>query len=383
MRGGRTKLRIAMLGTKGIPAKWGGIEKYVEEISSRLVDRGHTVKVYCSKWYCREHTNDIHKGINIIRLPVLNFQSTAALNNALIASIHSLTGKYDIIHLHGYASYLFIPLLRKFCKRVVITAHGVESGWNNPKYNYLARSIIKHSFEIGLKSADQVTTVASHLQKQILAEYGVKSVLLPSGIDDVAAADASFIKKFGLEQKKYILFIGRLDPVKRIEWLADLPELANNLKIVIAGGPQDTKTKSYCSQIVSKSRTRTDLIFTGPVSGDLKNSLINNCLIYVSPSQYEGLPITLLEAVSCSRCCFVSDIPAHNEIINDGITGFTFPANDKDEFVSRLNLVLSKPAGELESVGSLAKRMCFETYNWEKTTTRLENIYESITRSCA
>lgn len=377
----KNKLRIAMIGTKGIPAKWGGIEKYVEEISSRLVDRGHTVKVYCSKWYCREYENNIHKGVHIVKLPVLNLQATSALNNALIASLHSVISKYDIVHFHGFASYLFIPLIKIFGKRIVITVHNVEAGWNNPKYNSLAKSVIKHSFEVGLKYADLVTTVAGHLQKQISAEYGLNSELLPSGIDDFAAADSSLIKRYGLEPNKYILFIGRLDPVKRIEWLVDLPELANNMKIVIAGGSQDEKTEVYRKRLVSKSQKRKDIIFTGSVYGDLKNALIKNCIVFVSPSSNEGLPITLLEAVSSSRCCFVSDIPAHSEVIKDGTNGFTFPANDKDIFISKLNQVLSMPLKELEFLGNLARNKCFAIHDWGKTTEKLENIYLSLLSS--
>ncbi|UCH21521.1 MAG: glycosyltransferase family 4 protein [Deltaproteobacteria bacterium] len=373
-------MRIAMVGTKGIPAKWGGIEKYIEEVGKILAKKGHFVTVFGSKWYCADYHQNKYLGMNIRTVPSLHFKSTDALTNGLFASVAALKGHYDVINFHGYASYYFIPLVQRLGKIAVVTAHGAESGWDNPKYGTVARKIIKQAFKLGITHADRVTTVANHLQNTIKKTFNVDASVLPSGLDEVHRLPARLInEKYNLNGLDYLLFLGRIDPIKRVDWIFDLTGvLREDLKIVIAGGSQDSAMDSYFQQLVHKSKGDAAIIFTGAVSGIEKAELLSNCLLFLAPSSYEGLPITVLEAVAYGSCCVASDIPAHSEIIEDGVTGYLFPRNDRSAFVRLIYQLIAKHKDRLASIGSQAKIRSLQKLNWENTSTSFEQLFRSL-----
>jgi len=374
------KLKIAFIGLKGIPAKWGGMEKYVEEIGKRLAQRGHEVTVYGSKWYCPGSGRGDYLGMKVHAMPTLHFQPTDALTNAFCSLVRILPAKYDIVHCHGYASYYFIPILKFFGKKSVVTAHGVESGWDNPKYSSLARVILRRAYETGIKNADGVTTVADHLRARIYKMFRFFADVMPSGFDEVTSRPAQIISdKYGLKGQDYVLFLGRIDPIKRADWLLDFKTITgSDIKIVIAGGPQDSSTRVYYDSIIKRASGNSQIILTGPVIGDEKAELLSNCICMMAPSQYEGLPITVLEAAAYGRCCFASDIPAHKEIIEDGVNGFLFASQSKQAFLDGMKKIISSSADSLSAIGYQAKRTALNKFNWDITTDKFESLYFRI-----
>jgi glycosyltransferase involved in cell wall biosynthesis len=376
------KMKIAMVGVKGIPAKWGGMEKYVEEVGWRLVKRGHEVTVFGSKWYCNGSGRDGYLGMKVRTVPTVHFQATDALSNAFLSTLLIAPRKYDIVHLHGYASYYFIPLLKAFGKKSVITAHGVESGWDNPKYSSFARGVVKRAYMTGLKKADAVTTVAEHLSDKIYGMTRISAEAMPSGLDETTGRAARIIAdKYKLKGLDYILFLGRIDPIKRVDWLLDLTHtVGSKIKIVIAGGSQDASTDAYYRGMIQRASGNPQIIFTGPVTGDEKAELLSNCLCMLAPSQYEGLPIAVLEAAAYGRCCLASDIPAHREIIEDGVNGFLFPGDSKERFLGSMNKIMSLTAGYLLALGSEARKKGMKKFNWDTTTDRFERLYYNVLR---
>ena len=379
---GTDALRIAMIGTKGIPARWGGIEKYVEETGSRLAARGHSVTVFGSRWYCAGHHSDDYRGIRIHQVPSIPLKATDALINAFWASLAVVRSNIDVVQFHGFGSYYFVPFVRKFGKKAVVTAHGIESGWDNPKYGRLARHVISRAFRTGVTRADEVTTVAQHLRKKLEQQFEVRSEVFPSGLDDGRALAPNHItQKYDLKGDDYLLFLGRIDPIKRVDWIVDLHRhVPTRVKIVIAGGSQDASTRSYHDELIRRAKPDDRIIFTGPVSGDTKAELLSNCALFLAPSSYEGLPIALLEAMSYRRCCVASDIAAHREIIEDQQTGCLFPRDEKSAFFELVNRLLIQPETAAR-IGKTAKQFCRETYSWEKTTLAYENLFRRMTRA--
>ncbi|MFH2044514.1 MAG: glycosyltransferase family 4 protein [Pseudomonadota bacterium] len=371
------KLKIAMIGTKGIPAKWGGIETYIEEIGKRLVLRGHNVTVFGSNWYLKEFKDDTYCGIRIRRVPALHYQATDALTNAFFSTLLIAVSDYDVVNLHGYASYYFVPLLKMFGKKCVITTHGVESGWDNPKYGKFARNVVKRAYMTGLMKADAVTTVAKHLSAKIYQMTNISAEVMPSGLDEVSNKTAQIIKdKYGLKGLDYVLFLGRIDPIKRVDWLLNLTDIIEpKIKIVIAGGSQDASTDAYYQSMIKSALGNSQIIFTGPVIGDEKAELLSNCLCLLAPSKFEGLPITVLEAAAYARCCLASDIPAHKEIIEDGVNGFLFQSDDKEQFVNSVKKIISSKVEFLLIMGDKARKMGMNKYNWDKTTEQFDHLY--------
>jgi glycosyltransferase involved in cell wall biosynthesis len=377
------KLRIAMVGTKGIPAVWGGIEKYVEEISKRLVKRGHEVTVFGSRWYCGSLNRKIYQGVRIRPLPSLHLQASDALSNAFMAVMGIIGGDYQIVHFHGYASYYFIPLVRQARKKTLITTHGVESGWMNPKYGAFGRRIIRQGFQIGLRHAHIITTVAEHLREDIKRHFQADAYVAPSGLDQASYQEPDIItRKYSLKGKDYLLFLGRIDPIKRVEWVVDLREiLPEEVKIVIAGGAQDSSTENYLNNLKRTANNCGRVIFTGPVFGQEKTELLSNCLVFLAPSTHEGLPITMLEAAAHGKCCLASDIPAHSAVIEDGVSGLLFPSNDKAMFMKKVVQAISRSHEVLECMGREACRKIQDAFDWDRTTGLFESLYERLLRT--
>jgi glycosyltransferase involved in cell wall biosynthesis len=373
-------MKIAMIGLKGIPAKWGGIEKYVEEVGKRLVRRGHEVTVFGSKWYCKDYQEKFYKGIKIVQVPALHFQATDALSNGFFACLASLFQPFDVVHFHNYASFVFVAPLRLMGKTTVVTAHGlVDSNWVNPKYNRFGHSVIRNTGAIGLKRAHCVTTVADYWKTRIKDKFKIDAIVLSSGIDEAVHCEPQIItEKYGLEANKYILFLGRIDPIKRAEWLSNLNLNDKSIRIVVAGGAQDESTNDYFAEIKKRASHRPEVIFTGNVVGKEKAELLSNCRFFVNPSSSEGLPITVLEAMSYRRCCLVSDIPAHREIIDHGRTGFLFKGDKMNEFERLANQVLNLPETQIDEISSNAKNQTSNTYNWDRTAQLTEDVYRGL-----
>jgi glycosyltransferase involved in cell wall biosynthesis len=366
-----------MIGTKGIPAKWGGIETYIEEVGKRLVQRGHEVTVFASRWYCADYREKTYLGMKIRSVPTLHYQPTDALCNAVLSSILVMKGRYDIVHFHAHGSYYFMPLVKRSGKTVVATVHQTESAWDNPKYGAFGRNFIRNGFIKGLSTADRITTVASHLKNQLQEQFGVSSVITSSGIQvETPVAPEIISEKYGLGDRNYFLFLGRIDPIKRVDWLLDLINfLPEGTKLAIAGGAQDPTTLAYFEGLQEKCTDRLRCVFTGPVQGREKLELLSNCHSFVMASSNEGLPVTLIEAMSFGKCCLVSDIPAHTEIVEDGISGLLFQTGEREALLRQFKQLLAMPASALSHIGATARERVLNRYSWDLTTTVFEKVY--------
>lgn len=373
------KMKIALLGTKGIPAKWGGIEKYIEEVSVRLAAMGNDVTVFGSKWYCRGFHEKRYKSVEVVQLPSLQMQATDALSNGALATLSAVFKQFDIANFHGYASYFYLPFFKLLGIKTVVTSHGVESGWDNPKYGTFGRRLLKKAFALGIQNADSVVTVAHHLRHTVKQNFGVDAEVIYSGVDVAAGKSPGLItKKYGLDGNDYIYFIGRIDPIKRVHWLVEMAGiLPKDVKLLISGGAQDRSTKRYLDNLVRKSVGISSIIFTGPVTGDEKNELLNNCLCVLVPSKFEGLPITLLEAASYGKSAVASSIPAHKEVIKNGENGFLFSHRDKQAFFNLVQTLLNNRT-LLKQTGNTAKDMAKKKFDWEVTGHLYSQLFRRI-----
>jgi glycosyltransferase involved in cell wall biosynthesis len=368
-----------MIGTKGVPAQWGGIERYIEEVGKRLAARGHEVTVFGSKWFLKDHSGDMHCGMRIKRVPALHHQATDALTNAFFSTLIIALGDFEVVNFHGYASYFFVPVIKKLGTKTVVTSHGlVDAEWENPKYGGFATAIIRYGGAVGIRNADAVATVADYWKKRIGREYQREAEVVPSGIDKTEPCRPDIItREYGLSKEDFILFLGRIDPVKRIEWVLRLSHVCPGRKIVIAGGAQDASTEAYLRRLKNMSSEASNIIFTGPVAGKVKAELLSNCYIFVNPSRSEGLPVVILEAMSYARCCVASDIPAHREVIENGRTGFLF-ASGQESALTGIISGLTDTSFSPDAVGAAAKMAAEKKYSWERTVLLTENIYEEV-----
>lgn len=316
------KMKIAMIGHKRIPSREGGIEIVVDELSTALVKKGNTVVAYNRKGHHvagKEFENG--KGLkeyNGIKLKtVFTFQNSKlnAIVYSALASLRATFGRYDIVHFHaeGPSAMCFLPKLMG--KRVIVTIHGLD--WQRSKWGGFATKFLKFGEKTAAKYADEVIVLSRNVQKYFLETYGRKTVYIPNGVSKPEIKTGREINdKFGLKKDSYILFLGRIVPEKCVHLLINAyKNIETDKKLVIAGGT--SHTDEYMNEVKALAGDDENIIFTDFVQGELLEELYSNAYIYCLPSSVEGMPISLLEAMSYGNCCLTSDIAECTEVCGD------------------------------------------------------------------
>ena len=336
-------MKIAMIGHKRIPSREGGVEIVVEETAARLVALGHIVHAYNRMGnyvhggsYVNSKIN-YYRGIKIIRIPTIPLKGLDALIYSFFAAMRALFGQYDIVHFHAEGSGVMILLMHLFGIKTFSTIHGLD--WQRAKWGSLAVRYIKLGEKIIAKYADEIIALSKNNQKYFLDNYGRKVNFIPNGINKPIFLEASTIKeKYGLEKNSYVLFLARLVPEKGLDYLIEaFRQINTDKKLVIAGG--SSHSSDYESHVKELAALDKRIIMTGFVHGTILEELFSNCAVYVLPSDVEGMPISLLEAMSYGCSCLVSDIPENLEVIEDFAVTFK-KANINDLKIKLENLLL-------------------------------------------
>lgn len=199
-------------------------------------------------------------------------------------------------------------------EKVVVTIHGID--WQREKWkNGFGSKFIRQGERNAVKYADEIIVLSKGVQDYFQETYGRKTHFIPNGVNRPAIKNAEIItEKYGLTKDSYFLFLGRLVPEKGIRYLVEaFKQIKTDKKLVIAGGSSDTDEFACKLKELSKSDSR--IIFTGFVQGEILDELYSNAYVYTLPSDLEGMPLSLLEAMSYGNCCLVSDIPECTEVV--------------------------------------------------------------------
>ena len=370
-------LNIAMLGHKRIPSREGGIEIVVEELSTRMVKRGHRVTCYNRKGhhvsgseFDGKHLAE-YKGVQLKPVWTIDRKGLAAMTASLSGAIKAVFGKYDVVHFHaeGPCAMLWLPKL--FGKRCIATIHGID--WQRAKWGGFASKYIKFGEKVAVKHADEIIVLSGGVQKYFKDTYDRETVFIPNGVNRPEIREAKLIKeKFGLDKDSYILFLGRIVPEKGVSYLIEaFKQINTDKKLVIAGGTLDSP--EYAEKIKEMVKGDDRIIMTGFVTGRALQELYSNALLYVLPSAVEGMPLSLLEAMSYGLACVTSDIPECAEVL-DG-NGVTFPHGDVGALRQVLQELVMDPL-RIYDLGRSASRHVGIHYNWDSVTVRTLAVYE-------
>ncbi len=369
-------MRIAYIGLKGLPATHSGIETHVHEVGRRLVGRGHEVTAYVRPQYTPRHVTD-DDGIQLVHLPTIRTKHLDATVHSFLAALHATRMKYDIVHFHTIGPGCFALLSRMFRTQVVTTIHRFD--YLSGKWGWFARTCLRIAEQINLRVPHRAIVVAPFLQAHYQAR-GHRVEYIPNGVPlPPSGIGAMRIRELGLEPGQYVLFLGRLVPEKRPDWaIRAFQEIRDGaMRLVIAGG--SSATDRYVRHLKALAQPAADrILFTGAVHGPLKEELLTNARAFVLPSALEGLPITLLEAMSHERPCLISDIPPHRDIIQEGVTGFMHRTDDFDHFRETLEGLLSGSAKQLSEVGAAARRVVASSFDWDRVVDQVETLYEAL-----
>jgi len=362
-------MKIAMIGQKGIPTLFGGIERHVEEISCNLAkkkDFKNKVFVYVRNYYTPKRIKK-YQGVNIIHLPSLKTKHLDAISHVFLSSFHAIFKlKPDIIHYHGVgpALCIWIPKILSPKTKIVFTFHCQD--YFHKKWGLVARLFLKTGEMIGCLMADEIIAVSNEIKKYIEQKYNKESLFIPHGVRKEKYVSDKFIKKWNLEKNNYILAVSRLIRHKGLHYLIKAyKEIKTDKKLVIVG--PSFYTNDYEDELKKISEDNSNIIFLGAQQGTVLKSLYSNAYLFINPSEQEGLPLTVLEAASFGKPILLSNIKIHSLMLDD--FPFLFKNKNVLDLKKKLKFILNHPKKSL-SRGEKTKKYAQKIYNWDKVVER-------------
>ena len=375
----KKRKRIAMIGHKFIPSRDGGVEVVVSNLAPHLVKRGYDVT-------CYNRTNKQQKklrkdgklmrdyrGVHLVWTPTIDRRGLAAMTSSIIATVMVSFSRCDLVHFHTEGPCVLCWLPRLMGKKVVVTIHGLDH--MRQKWGRFASAYILQGEKAAARHANSIIVLSEGVRTYFREKYGRETVLIPNGIDPAEIRPACEItKQFGLVSRDYILFLGRLVPEKGIHYLIKAYKmLRTDKKLVIVGGTSDTN--DYVRQLYDMAGDDPSIIFTGFQQGPVLEELYSNAYLYVLPSDLEGMPLTLLEAMNYGCCCVTSDIGECADVMSG--SGITFPRGNAEALREALQDLCDHPE-KAETLRIAAKKTVSSKYTWKEITTQTDELYRSL-----
>lgn len=370
------KISVAMFGQKRLTRE-GGIEIVVKELCSRMVQSG--IKVTC---YNRSghHVSgaeyddlDANNNKEICQkyVPTIEKKGLAAVSSSFFAALYSAFGKYDVVHIHAEGPAFFSWIPKIFGKKVIVTVHGID--WQREKWKSgFGSKFIRQGEKNAVKYADEIIVLSQGVQRYFEENYGRKTIFIPNGVNRPQVRPAEIInKEFGLTKDSYILFLGRLVPEKGIKYLIEaFKNVETDKKLVIAGGSSDTD--EFANELRELAKDDDRILFTGFVQGEKLDELYSNAYIYTLPSDLEGMPLSLLEAMSYGNCCLVSDIEECASVVEDH--ALIFHKSNVEDLKNKLQEACDHPDMVKRYQEQAADFIC-KKYNWDEVVEKTLELY--------
>jgi len=368
-------MKIAIIGQKGIPAKYGGVEHHVNQLAINLVKKGHYVIVYTRNNYTSKKIEK-YKGVKLIHLPTIPTKHLDAAFHTLLASLDVLKRDVDIIHYHsiGPCLFIWIPKLFKRKAKIIATVHCRD--YEHKKWSNIAKFFLKLGERFACKFSDRTITVSKTLNDYLRNKYKISSFYIPNGVClNKNIPSASLLNQWEIEPYNYILTVNRLIPHKGIHYLIKAYNQISPLdkKLVIVGG--SCYTDAYFNYLKNLANNNPNIIFTGFQQGDNLNALYYYCYLFVQPSESEGLSTAILHAMSYARPVLASNIPENIELINE--IGFSFENKNISDLRQKIKFLTEKP--ELIKKKALqGKKIVAQFYNWNNLTEKIIQVYQDV-----
>ncbi len=371
-------MKVALIGQKGLPAHSGGVERHVDELATRLVASGQEVLAYCRYGYnLNKNLASSYKGVRLIYLPSISrphFLDT--ITHTFLASWHAVFSRADVIHYHGIgpAFWMWIPRMFRPSAKILFTFHCQD--YFNQKWGFVGRMVLRLGELIGVSLADQVIVVSKTLQKYVKKIYGLKAIYLPNSVAMPQRQAASMIKKLGLSRGNYILTVSRLVPQKGLHLVIDAYQRLSRgndtlPKLVIVGG--DANVPQYVKKLKALANGNPKIIFLGARSGQILAELYSNAKLFVQASIYEGLSVSLLEAMSYGCSVLVSDIAENKEVLP--LVGHTFKNGHTTDLALKLHKIFRQGANT-DNSGRHNKQHILKNYNADTVFNQALVLYQ-------
>jgi glycosyltransferase involved in cell wall biosynthesis len=385
-------MRIAMIGQKGLPATYGGVERHVEEIGARLAGFGDDVTVYCRRSYAAggpeggeggtdgvggvatEPRSPTYRGVHLRPVAAVGTKHLDAITHSALSTAAAMRIRPDIVHYHALGPGLVAPVSRVLSRaRVVLTVHGLDN--ERAKWGWTGRAVLGTAHWMSARVPD-VTVVVSHaLEDHYAGRFGRETVYVPNGVDPrpPRRPPGAVLARYGLTPGGYLLFVGRLVPEKGVDLLIRAYRaMPCAMPLVIAGG--SSFTDGYVAALRNLADQDRRVVLTGYVYGDRLAELYSNAAAFVLPSHLEGMALTLLEAISYGLPVVASDIAPNREAAREGPGYRLFRDGDGLALAAALNRVLAGGQHERTAAARLRERVLAD-YSWDTAARRMQEIY--------
>lgn len=376
-------MHIAMIGQKGIPAKFGGVERHVHALALRLAASGDTVTVYARSWYTEGSEVLTVPNLSVIETPTIHTKHLDAIVHTLTSTIHAMIHGHDVYHFHGVGPSLlsFLPRLFRPNARVITTFHSIDR--HRPKWGRVAKWILHMAEYTSCVFAHETIVVSQGLQRYCKDKFQKETVYIPNGVAlSTEQADRTLLAPFHLSENNYILLVSRLTEEKGahilIRAFTQLKQQYPNdpaiqdLKLAIVGG--SSFTDAYVADLHRMSGAHSDVVFTDFQAGATLHTLYRHARMMVHPSFLEGLPISVLEGMSYEQYIIVSDIAEHRELISK--PECLFEAGNAEDLAKKLYTALTSPKGVLQPTINAHKYLVDTMYTWESVVERIKQVYQ-------
>ena len=366
-----------MLGHKRIPSREGGIEIVVEELATIMAKKSHSVTCYNRKGHNVAGSEfdgtklKTYKGVTLQEVFTIDKRGLAAMTASVSASLRAALGNYDVVHIHAEGPAFMCWLPKLFGKKVIVTVHGLDH--QRAKWGKFASWYIRSGEKNAVRFADEIIVLSKGVQDYFQNTYGRTTRFIPNGVNKAKPRKARQItEKWGLTKDSYILYLGRIVPEKGERYLIEaFKQTKTDKKLVIAGGSSDTQ--AFMDELRSLAKDDDRIIFTGFVQGEILEELYSNPYIYTLPSDLEGMPLSLLEAMSYGNCCLTSDIPECAEVVED--KALLFRKSDVSDLKAKLQNACDHPE-MVEIYKAQAEEFICRKYNWDDVVEKTLKLYQ-------
>ena len=365
------RLRIAILGTRGLPPHYGGRETAADEIGRRLVARGHDVVVYCRNYNSPRPRPRRYFGMRLVHLPSFRAKNLDTPFHVALSLVHLLLReRAPIVVLSGSGTAFAIPILHLFGRRTVMWVDG--KAWTRGKWGRLARWYLKRSAAFGVRHSDAIVTDTPLAHRFYLKEMGRDTTYIPYGANIETVEGTDTLERLGLTPGDYVLFVGRLVPEKGVQYLIEAFEgVQTKRKLVIVG--DDPYNPDFVEKLKQTRDSR--ILFPGYVFGEGFRQLMRHCRLYVQPSDVEGTSPVLLSAMAYGRPVVVNGIPENLHTIGDA--GLSFPPGDVQALRGILQAILEDD-GKLEEMGRKGVERIRTHYDWDGISEQFERLFRGL-----
>jgi glycosyltransferase involved in cell wall biosynthesis len=365
------RVKMAILGTRGIPAAYGGFETFAEQLSTRLAARGHSVTVYCRSHYTDRALREL-RGVRLVVLPTVRTKYFDTVVHGLLSAIHAVPGRYDAILFCNAINAPLCSISKMTGSRTILNVDGLER--NRRKWNALGRAAYSIAERLSAKIPDGVVTDAEVIRRYYREEFGIDPMMIPYGGDLEPPAGRSTLERLGLREGGYFLYVSRLEPENNALAVVEAyRQVRGSLPLVLLGDAP------YAAEYIRRVRGRADprVLFPGAIYGEGYRELLFSAHAYIQATEIGGTHPALVEAMGAGRVVAYHDSPENREVCGDA--GIPFDAARPETLASVLNSLLDDSA-PFAVFSKRAKDRVAERYRWEDITDRYERALEG--RKC-